>query len=406
MFSSAGQHGAQPATHAEELLAALAARVADPWRDQKYDSARIRIANSAFLPSRVWGDTSVWVTSSSSRRTLLINGRHAAGRYRLEAVRAFTPISQPADSRHTINLTRLAADEYAWDTDVAYAVGHLSAAEAGQLVLALFTSAEGKAEGDIRADYAAAAPRAAQALGQLFHVDSISTLTLADRSTIATYVVSMHPDGVAAKYPNFAKYLRRYAESAELDWTLADRGGTSFLEASMDHGRIRLRLRASGGSLAPLSPAGPARPLPDSLSLSGAMSLKVRRFTVGFRDYHADFTIIRTPHERAWAIVTREEPHWILPLITERLLKTPLRRPFQGSGAVFRIGVRDDSAGGQSVLHRRMHLEVQESMILRFIGRLGAIAVSDYSGTAEREQYAFLNEVFTALLSDARALHP
>ena len=109
--------------------------------------------------------------------------------------------------------------------------------------------------------------------------------------------------------------------------------------------------------------------------------------------------------ERAWSIVTRAEPHWILPLVTERLLKTPLKRPFQGSGALFRIGVRDDSAGGQSVLHRRMHLEVEESMILRFIGRLGAIAVGDYSGEAERQQYAFLEEVFTALVADARALH-
>ncbi|HMC54175.1 MAG TPA: hypothetical protein VKH19_03305, partial [Gemmatimonadaceae bacterium] len=269
----------------------------------------------------------------------------------------------------------------------------------------LFAAAEGKNERELRADYAAAAPRATAALGQLFHVDSIRTTTLADRSTVATFVVSMRPSGIEAKYPDFAKYLRRYAESAAMAWTLADRGGTSFVETSLSNGRIRLRVRESGGALAPLSPTAPARPMPDSLSLSGAMTLKVRRFTMGFRDYHADFTIIRTPHERAWSIVTRAEPHWILPLVTERLLKTPLKRPFQGSGALFRIGVRDDSAGGQSVLHRRMHLEVEESMILRFIGRLGAIAVGDYSGEAERQQYAFLEEVFTALVADARALH-
>jgi hypothetical protein len=51
-----------------------------------------------------------------------------------------------------------------------------------------------------------------------------------------------------------------------------------------------------------------------------------------------------------------------------------------------------------------LHLEVQESAILRFIGRLGAIAVSDYSGDAEREQYIWLKEVFDGLLADIRAL--
>lgn len=391
--------------HVEELVGALGARVRDPWRDPKYDSARIRIANAAFLPSRVWNDSSVWSAITSSRRTLLIAGSLTAGRYRLEAARSLSPISQTAESRHVINLTRLAEDEYAWDTDVTYAVGHLTAAESGHVVNALLTAAEGRSERDLRANYSTVAPRASAALARLFHVDSIRATTLADRSTVTTYVVSMHPGGVEASYPNFAKYLRRYAESAEIALSLADRAGTSFVEATMADGRIRLRVRALGGALAPLSPAAPARPLPDSLTLNGALTLKVRRFTVGFRDYHADFTVIRTPRERAWTIVSRNEPHWILPLVTERLLKTPLRRPFDGSGTLFRIGVREDSAGGQTVLHRRLHLEVQESLILRFIGRLGAIAVGDYSGKAEREQYAFLNEFFTALATDLGALH-
>jgi hypothetical protein len=43
-------------------------------------------------------------------------------------------------------------------------------------------------------------------------------------------------------------------------------------------------------------------------------------------------------------------------------------------------------------------------MILRFIGRLGAIAVSDYQGLAEREQLAWLREVFDALVADLRGL--
>jgi hypothetical protein len=79
-----------------------------------------------------------------------------------------------------------------------------------------------------------------------------------------------------------------------------------------------------------------------------------------------------------------------------------LRRPFEGEGALFRIGVRD-SAGAQSILYRTLRLEVQESAILRFVARLGAIAISDYAGEVEREEMAWLRELFTALLADVRA---
>ena len=387
---------------AEQLFAALGARVTEPLRDQKYDSARVKIANAAFLPSRVWDDSAVWTGGASIRRTLFINGRFADGHYRLEAARSATAVMQPAESRHVINLTRLASDEYAWDTDVAYGIGSVTAPEIGAFVAALFASGEGRGERDVRADYRAALPLTSAALGQLFTVDSIRTTHLVDHSTIATFAVSMRPADIERRFPNFARYLRSYAQTARGRWTLTDRSGGMYMDVSATDGRILLRVRTLAGSLVPL--AGIARAMPDSLVLNGEFTMRVRRFTMGFHDYHAELTIIRNDHERAWSIVTRREPQWVLPLITERLLRTPLRRPFQGNGSLFRIGVRDDSTGGQSILHRRMHLEVQESTILRFIGRLGSIAVSDYAGRAEREQNAFLREVFTALVSDIRGL--
>jgi len=387
--------------HTDQLLAAINARVSDPWRDARYDTARVKIANAAFLPSRVWEDTTVWSFSTASRRTTLVSGRLMGGRYRLEAVRALPPIAQPGDSRHTINLTRLAGDEYAWDTDVGFGIGGITAAEAGRLVAGLFT-ASGRSEEQIRTDYRATVPRAAAALGQLFHVDSIRTVTLADHSTLVTYAVTLTPDGLAPRYPDFAQYMHRYGESTAMHWTITDRLGATYLECALTRGRMLLRVRSLGGAMLPIAPMAVARPLPDSLYLNGEFTIKVRRFTVGFREYHAELTIIRTPRERAWALVSRREPEWVLPLITERILKTPLRRPFQGSGALFRVGVREDSATGETLLLRRMHLEVQESTILRFIGRLGATAVGDFTGKAERQQYAWLHEVFAGLAADAK----
>jgi hypothetical protein len=387
---------------AEQLFAALGARVTTPLRDQKYDSARVKIANAAFLPSRVWDDTAVWTTGTSIRRTLFVNGRFADGHYRLEAARSASVVTQPAESRHLINLTRLSSDEFAWDTDVAYGIGSVRAPDIGAFVTALFASGEGRGEREVRADYRAVIPLTSAALGQLFSVDSIRTTPLVDRSTIATFAVSMRPGDIERRFPNFARYLRSYAQTARMHWTVTDRAGGTYVDCSASSGRIVLRVRTLAGGLVAL--AGVARPIPDSLSLNGEFTMRVRRFTMGFRDYHAELNVIRGDHERAWIIVTRREPQWVLPLVTERLLRTPLRRPFQGSGSLFRIGVRDDSTGGQSVLHRRMHLEVQESAILRIVGRLGAIAVSDYAGLAEREQNAWLQEVFAALVADIREL--
>jgi hypothetical protein len=386
-----------PRAPAEELFTSFARRVTDPVRDVKYEAARMKIAHGAFLPSRIWRDTGVWTDSLGSRRTLLIGGRFDE-LYHMEAVATVPSIHRLSDARHAIHLTRLSKEEYAWDTDVAFGIGSVRATEIGAFSAALIASAEGRTERQIREDYAAAAP----ATGQLFKVDSITTAQLPDHSTLATFAVTMTPTGIESRYPNFARYMRRYAGTARMRWSITDQSGASFFDCVVNDGRLLLRVRTAEGSMVPLS--GPARPMPDSLTLRGDFTMRVRRFNVGFRNYHAEFRIIRTDHERTWSIVSRHEPQWVLPLVTERLLRTPLRRPFQGSGAFFRIGVRDDTAGGQTVLHRRMHLEVQESTILRFIGRLGSVAISEFSGRVEREEYAWLREVFNALVADVRAL--
>lgn len=361
----------------------------------------MKIADAALIPSRIWEDTSVWTSSTGVRRTLLVGGKFLPGHYLLDAARTVPPPSRPADSRHVINLTRISDDEFAWDTDVAYALGNVTASDVTAFFRVLLASVQGRNERDIRADYRAALPLASRVLGQLFRVDTIRTAHLADSSTLATYSLTMTPAGVERRYPEFAKYVRRYVETARMRWTLTDRAGTMFLDCTIREGRIQLRVRTQRGVMIPI--AGPAAPMPDSLTLHGDMTMKVRIFTAGFRDYRADFILRNTDREAAFSIVSKLEPDWVLPAGAERLLRTPLRRPFQGRGALFGMSVRD-SAGAQTILWRRLHLEVKESAILRFIGRLTSIAVSDYTGKSERQQSAWLREVFSALVLDARAL--
>jgi hypothetical protein len=385
---------------ATQVFSSLGARVTDPRRDGKYDTARIKIANAAMIPSRVWDDSSVWTAGSASRRTLLISGRFASPRYRLDAVRFAPTPSQPAESRHVINLTRLTEDAYAWDTEVIYALGTAPSNGIAAFTRSLFAAGEGRAERDVRDDYTAAAPATTAAMGRLFAVDSIRTWAFADSSTQALFAVTLRPDLVEKTLPHFAEYARKYLVTARMSWTLTDKSGANYFELSADNGRILMKVRTKGGRIVSMN--SPLEYMPDSLTLNGALTMKVRRFTVGFHDYHAEFNIIRSDHESAWSIVSRREPEWVLPLITERLLRTPLRRPFQGSGSMFRIGVRD-SVGGQTVLLRRLHLEVQESAILRFIGRLGATAVGDYQGNAEKEMNIWLRDVFAAIVADLGA---
>lgn len=374
-----------------------------PVRDPKYEVAREKIANAALLPSRVWKDTSVWTDTADgkSRRTLLVGGRFAAGRYALDASRVVPWPDEPAASRHVIDLIRLGDDEFAWDTEVAYAIGDAAAADVRALFGALLAAGEGRDEAAVRADYQRTVPRTAAVLGLLFRVDSIKTAHLPDSSTLATYAVTMTPTVLARQYPDFAKYLTRYVESARMRWSVADRAGVPFLDAGMRDGRIQFRVRTRGGRVVAM--AGPPRPMPDSLVLHGDMTVKVRLFTVGIRRYESALTLVRGAHQTGFTVVSRQEPHWVLPLVTERLLRSPLRRPFRGEGTLFGMSVHD-STGQQTILLRKLHLEVEESAILRFIGRLSSIAVGDFAGEVEQQELAWFREVFTALVADARAL--
>jgi hypothetical protein len=132
---------------------------------------------------------------------------------------------------------------------------------------------------------------------------------------------------------------------------------------------------------------------------------KLKLFTVGLHNLVTEFVITDTPHERAWTLVAKREPQWKLPFITEHLIRTPLQRPFDGTGVIFHIGVRD-SADAQTLFERRAHATVQESGILRFLNSLGSGAMSDLADRTEREEEAFLRELFVALQADARALAP
>ena len=252
----------------------------------------------------------------------------------------------------------------------------------------------------MRADYRAAFPRAAAVFGRLFSVDTIRTTPRADGSTLIDVTIGTHADRLRGSYPLLAKYLEKYLTPGVMRYVLRDRGGHAvWFVADARQQAMRFQFRSRNGQLLPLN--GPARAMPDTLELESLVSAKFGIFRVGFEQLRSDF-IITHGREPAWTIISRHEPVWHLPLFTETLIRSTLRRPFEGSGAYFKLALREQD--GQTILGRRGTLVVQEGTILRFLGRLGGRAYSDLSDRVEMEMYRYMSEMFGALRADARAL--
>ena len=73
---------------------------------------------------------------------------------------------------------------------------------------------------------------------------------------------------------------------------------------------------------------------------------------------------------------------------------------------MFRIGVRAGDGAAPSVLARQMRLFVQESAILNFINSLGNTAMDEFGGQVEKEENAWLHELFSSMREDARNAIP
>ena len=370
-------------------------------RNAKYAHARLQIAKGALVPSKVFADTTVWTGSSGAVRLLETHGAYADGKYSL-AARAGVPAPRsPADGRHAITLSRLSENEFRWDTTVDFAIGSIRPADVAAVLARLSASAEGRTEREARNDLAAAAPRTAGALGQLFSLDSLRPIQLDDGTTAVTLVVGIHSDRLKRRYPAFGDYVRRYVDPLRYRVVVTDRAGTPYFEATARDRQMTLRLRTSGGKLVALR--GPARPLPDTLAVQMDFKARVKRLGVGFHDLRMELVHVRHDEsENSWVVTARREPQWDFPLAMARLIRAPLRRPFAGEGSLFRIGVRGDGTG-QTVIVRQVRLVVQESAILRFLNSLSGAAFSEFEDRVDREENAWLRELFAGMRADARA---
>ena len=390
--------------NADQLFGAMVVRYTGVARDARYELARNRLNKNALVPSHIFDDSTIWSSMPSPvLRALFVQGVPEEGRYSLATRSTVTRPTRLGESRHVITLARLSPNEYVWDTDVDFSLGSISAADIGSLIAGLLGSAEHGNEPGLRADYRAATPRAMAVLGSLFSIDSMHVTAFSDGTSDVVLTIGLHTDGLKPRFPAFADYLAKYMNPARYRLSVTDRSGAIWFDVRGADRVLSIHYRAAQGRLAPLY--GAARTRPDTMELHLDFTTKLKLFTVGVRNLVTELVVTAAPHERAWTFIARREPEWSLPFITEHLIRTPLRRPFEGTGVIFHLGVRD-SADAQTLLERRAHATVQESAILRFLNSLGSGAMSDLADRTEREEEAFLRELFVALQADARALAP
>jgi len=382
---------------ADNAFAGIGYRFYNVRRDSAFARARTLMGKHALIPSRLFQDSTIWnVNSPDSSRTLIVVATLVDGHYTFAGNPKAPPPQSLGDQRHLLNLKWLGEGDYQWSTSVDHAIGPVTPAAAGAALMATLTAAEGRTPDEAMADARAMFPETARHLAQLFTVDSLRTVN--DCCATTTMLsVTFHPERLRPRYSFFADYVAKYVVQAIYHVQLTDRAGLQYFDYVGKDGQMTIRLRSRGHQLVALS--GHPVPMPDSLKLLMDVSMKYKMFRVGFRNLEGDFTVVRTPQRRAWEMRFRKEPAWQFPLAFDKLIKVPLRRPYQGEGARLALGIRNDGRA-QSISERHARFAVSESAIMRWLGGLGASAFGDFSGRAELEENLFIYEMFEALRKD------
>jgi hypothetical protein len=387
--------------NADALFAGLGARFGPTQSAPRYEEIRAQLGRSAMIPSRLFNDTSVWTRTEGNTRWLQYLGVPRPSTYIL-GVRDTTPPFAPGEYRRSTRLRWLTEDQYDWMIRDELAIGSVRAADLGAALEAMFRVAAAADSTSLRAAYRQALPRTTSSLGRLFTLDSIGLAPARDGGTLVSLRTTLQPRRIAAAFPNLARFLERYLGPMDFEMIVADPQGLPWWTARFQRNRFEVDFRVVGGQLAPLQ--GAARAMPDRLRAEIDISTKIGIFGVGITELVSEVSVVREANSAGFEARFTREPDWHLPPLVERLIRTPLRRPFQGEGAFLALGVR--TSGGRTLLVRDYEVTVQESAIVRWFGGLGNTAFSDFRGNVERESDRFNGEVLQALRQDALALLP
>jgi hypothetical protein len=402
-------------TKVQDLFGALAVRFGVAYRDQRFEAIRPRMVRHALTPSRIYHDTTLWTSFEGDVHTVTVAGELVGDRYVLSARPSVPRPDAPGKSRHSMHLRRISESVHQWDSTDELAVGTVRAADVFSILEGAMRGLERSSDA-VRSDYRAAFPKTTMTLGRLFTLDTVRTISGEHGSTVVSIASRLDANRLRPTAPKYAAYIDEYLKPLRIEVMLTDTKGTNWGTAQFRRNLLELHMRTRDGRLLPLSAADAA--VPDSLQLRITFFAKVLFFDVGTTNLVADVISIRAVgpvdgedasaggDARGWSLRFRREPQWHFPLAVSRLLRAPLRRPFADGGTVLEYVVHDTTGGGQTLLARNIHIVVQESAIVRWLGALGATAMGDLTTEAEQEKDRFVGEVFRAVGEDLRVLLP
>lgn len=391
----------QARANADGLFGAFVKRFTNVYRAPRYERARQQLLRYALTPSDVYSDTSLWtVYGPDNYRTLFGDATFTNGRYTFANAVTDDPVSELGEGRHIMRLRKLSDDDYSWFTGVDFAAGTITANDFANVINRWIAASEGRNEATLRAGYRATFPRTTAALGKLYSLDSLTSTADPDGTNKLYAVIHVTPDGIRNDYPAYAAFMTKYVDKVKLKFSLVDSRNIRWLDVTSRDGFITLNMRSRDGHFMPLE--GPPRAMPDTLVVKMDFTAKIKLFTIGVEHLTGEWVNIHSPHERGWAIAFTREPGWVLPPVVGYLIKSPLRRPFEGTGTQFRFSVRDQP-GSQTLMSRRGNTTVRESAILRFIGKLGGGAMGDFVAGAEQDENKFNVALFSAMQADIAA---
>jgi hypothetical protein len=388
---------------ADGLFGGIATRFDRVFREPKVRDSRRLIVRNVLTPSRVFADTAAWTWSpSATAREVVWRGLAEPNRYRFVADRSPAPPGLAGETRHDFRLQKLGDDVFEWVEKTDFGMGSTTPDALAGIPVAWIAAGERPDSAALRADLHSTFPNSTREWGRVFGVASLQSSRDASGAWVQRHTFVLRTKRASETYPAFAKWLRDYVSPLRMHIRLHDATRTWF-DAIVRNDSLVVRLRSQGGHLLPLE--GGTAAFPDTLTLETDVSAKLMIFRIGFRALRAEFVTVHQPAQRGWSIRFTEEPDWQLPLLTEQMLRSPLKRPFAGAGSLFRIVAARDSAAPQSMLTRNIVLPVQESVILRFLARLANAGVSAYIGDgADRDMALWLTAAFTALRDDSRAV--
>ncbi len=402
--ASADAFGATPPAAraaAADLTTGFARRFTNVERDSRFELARNRMGRFALAPSQLFGDTLIWTSRPDPRtRELVVQGEGSATRFR------FTPngdAPEPVtlgDQRHRFELTRLPNDDWRWRTRVEHQVGRFPIDRIGPLLAASLTAAS-RGSAAVRGDLGSAFPRSSAAFGRLVRFDTAMVAGTPDGARRVVLRSHIDPARLATTMPAFARYVRKYIDPLRYSFVVSTRDNTPVFEVRAWQDTITVTARVHQGRLIPLE--GAPRPLGDTLRVAVVASTRFGLFTVGVKQMDGTLYVVRTPAAQLWQFRWTTPPDWRLPFGTTTLLHGSLRRPFEGEGMLVQLGFRRGEQG-QTLSVRDVDIAVRESWIVRWVGRLGGSAFSEFVEQAEVEENRYLAEGMKALGADLSAL--